>query len=105
MLPDLEQLVADYRADGSDQAAMAFVKGSALGRERRPRSAKAFVLEWLGSGQHLWMWDYPSLARELGEAGFREIHRARFGDSEEPAFKEVEHPDRWEDCLGIECRK
>ena len=51
------------------------------------------------------MWDYGSLARELRETGFRDIRRAAFGDSENAGFKGVEDPQRWDGCLGIECRK
>ena len=105
VLPDLEQLVNDYVHDPSEQAAISFVRNTALGRERRGHSLKAFLLEWLGSGQHLWMWDYRSMARELRDAGFSGIRRAAFGDSADPAFAEVEEEQRWGGCLGVECRK
>ena len=105
VLPDLAQLVEAYLRDSSDEAAVTFVRETALGRERRQRTLPAFVAEWLGSGQHLWMWDFKSLRRELEEAGFVEIRRAAFGDAKDAAFADVEDEDRWRDCLGIECRK
>jgi hypothetical protein len=58
-----------------------------------------------GNSQHLWMWDYNSLTKELDDCGFVKIRRAQFGDSSEPMFKDVEDLDRWEGCLGVECRK
>jgi len=105
VLPDLEYMIGAYLRDSSDTAAVTFVRETALGREQRRRTLPAFVAEWLGSGQHLWMWDFKSLRRELEDAGFVEIRRAQFGDAKDPAFADVEDPDRWRDCLGIECRK
>jgi predicted SAM-dependent methyltransferase len=105
VLPDLEKHVNDYVHDHSEEAAISFIRSTALGRERRGRSIRAFLLEWLGSGQHLWMWDYKSMSRELREAGFTEIRRASFGDSHDPAFLEVEDEERWRGCLGVECMK
>lgn len=105
VLPDLTQLVEDYVHDPSEEAAISFIRETALGRERRNRTLKAFVVEWFGSGQHLWMWDYKSVSRELREAGFTEIRRAVFGDSEDPSFAEVEDEERWRGCLGVECTK
>ena len=60
---------------------------------------------WLGNSRHLWMWDYRSLAHRLAQAGFVDIRPARIGDSSEPAFADVESPERWQDSLGFECRK
>jgi len=42
---------------------------------------------------------------ELEKAGFKDVRRANFGDSEDRMFQLVEDPDRWKDALGIECRK
>ena len=44
-------------------------------------------------------------AAELGRAGFRQIRRAEFGDSNDTHFAEVEELHRWQDCLGMECTK
>ena len=76
-----------------------------LGREQRNRSFRGFLGSWLGGGEHLWMWDYRSSEKELAAAGFVEIRRAKFGDSPDPMFREVEEASRWENCLGVECRK
>jgi len=105
VVPDLEKLVHDYVQDRSEEAAISFVRETALGRERRRKTLRAFLVEWLGSGQHFWMWDYRSLGRELRAAGFTEVRRAAFGDCDDPAFAEVEDVERWRDCLGVDCRK
>jgi hypothetical protein len=69
------------------------------------RGFPAFIALWLGNSQHLWMWDYKSLEAELRSAGFVGIRRAAFGDSSDPLFSLVEDPERWDDCLGIECSR
>jgi len=51
------------------------------------------------------MWDFNSMQRELEDVGFVEIRRAEFGDSRLAKFEDVEEKDRWENCLGVECRK
>ena len=61
--------------------------------------------EWLGNSRHLWMWDFKSLAAELRPAGFTSIQRAAIGDADNARFRDVEEPDRWENCLGMECRR
>ncbi len=66
---------------------------------------KGVVYSLLGNSQHLWMWDYKSTESELRNAGFIEIRRARFVDSADPLFGEVEEKGSWENCLGVECLK
>lgn len=51
------------------------------------------------------MWDYKSIVPELEKAGFINIRRAHFGDSEINAFSEVESLGRWENCLGVQAKK
>ena len=69
------------------------------------RTTKGFVEGFIGNSQHLWMWDYRSMSKELRETGFVSIRRAEFGDAEDAMFKDVEVDERWENCLGIECKK
>ena len=78
---------------------------TSLGKHQRPRGLSGVMREWYGNSKHLWMWDYPSLAAELQRVGFTDIRRAAFGDSTDPHFKDVEDVDRWDKCLGIECKK
>lgn len=105
VVPDLEFCVRKYLNDASSDAAPNFLRETSLGKEKRNRGLKGIMIEWLGNSQHLWMWDYRAMARELKEAGFREIRHAEFGDSADAMFKEVEDIGRWKDCLGIECRR
>lgn len=105
VLPDLEHLVTKYINTTSYDAAPVFMKETRLGREKEDRSLKGFIVSWLGHSEHLWMWDYKSIERELRSVGFVEIRRARFGDSPEPMFQEVEDKRRWSNCLGVECKK
>ena len=105
VLPDLEFAINTYLEDSSHEAAYNFMKGTSLGKEKRVKGLKAFLVEWVGNSQHLWMWDYRSLERELYDAGFCKIRRAQYGDSMEVMFNDVEEKGRWENCLCIECSK
>jgi SAM-dependent methyltransferase len=105
VLPDLETAIERYRNDASSGAALAFMRETSLGYESRPRGIVDLAKSCLGSAHHFWMWDYKSIRVELENVGFIEIRKARFNDSADPSFGEVEDKGRWEDCLGIECRK
>jgi SAM-dependent methyltransferase len=105
VVPDLEHLVQEYMNNKSSEAASAFMRGAGLGRENRPGGIMAFITTWFGNSEHLWMWDYMSLEAELRTAGFADIRRGAFGDSVDPVFLDVEERSRWENCLGIECRR
>jgi hypothetical protein len=105
VVPDLEHLSRSYLGSSEADAALKFMEDSNLGRRNRPTGFGGMLREWLGHSSHLWMWDFKAISRELGEAGFRNIRRAEFGDSLEPRFKDVEDADRWQDCLGVECIK
>jgi hypothetical protein len=105
VLPDLETSIQRYLASQSDMPASDFVRSLVMGHESRPRGLRAFLQEWLGNERHQWAWDYKTLAAELRQAGFTDIRRAALGDNPEPRLRDVEHPDRWNYCLGIECRR
>lgn len=105
VVPDLEYFISEYTSSTSDDAAMAFMRKTFLGVEERPSSLFAFISSWLGNTRHYWMWDYKSFKKELGSAGFCDIRRACFGDNKDPMLEEVEDKGRWDDCLGIECKK
>ena len=104
-LPDLEHMVNRYIDDRSESAAHTFMTDTGLGALKRDRSLRGFVVSYMGNSKHLWMWDFKSIAAELSRAGFTGIRRAAFGDSPDAAFSEVEEKDRWENCLGVECRR
>jgi hypothetical protein len=104
-LPDLEHYAKKYIESGTPMAAIDFMQGSGLGQDKRSYGLKDFVVDWLGHRRLLWMWDFKSVEQELKNVGFRDIRRAKFGDSKEQLFEQVEDKTRWDDCLGIECRK
>ena len=105
VLPDLEYSIKKYIECTSDDAALTFMKETSLGQEKKIRDFKGVVFSLLGNSQHLWMWDYKSIQIELGNAGFRDIMPAQFGDSSDDMFKDVEDKVRWDNCLGVECKK
>jgi predicted SAM-dependent methyltransferase len=105
VIPDLRYYAQRYVNDSSGMAANTFMNDTCLGQEKRERNIYGFFLQWLGTSQHRWMWDYPSIGEELRQAGFRKIRRANYNDSEDPLFRKVEEKERWENCLGIECAK
>ncbi len=105
VLPDLEYLAKRYIDNPSNEAALEFMKETALGHESRARGIKGLISLWFGNSQHLWMWDYRSIKFELENAGFGNVRKASFGDSPDPMFGIVEENGRWENCLGVECRK
>lgn len=105
VLPDLESCIKQYANDTTPAAAITFMKQTSLGKEVRNRGIIGFFHEWAGNSQHLWMWDYKSIEIELRSAGFINIRRAQFGDASDDMFKEVEDKGRWDDCLGVECKK
>ena len=100
IVPDLRErakrYVARVEADPDDaEAAPWFVAdiemgeaGSLSGLPRRLRGAMSFA-------RHHWMWDYPSMKRELEAAGFVQVRPSKFGDAEDPKFAEVEQKDRY----------
>jgi len=105
VLPDLEYSINKYINNPSAESAPMFLKETLLGKEKRGRGLKGFVQEWLGNTQHLWMWDYKSIEQELMDAGFVNIRKAEYGDASDKLFLELEDKSRWENCLGVECKK
>ena len=105
VVPDLEYSIKKYVNDNSSEAAFDFLRETSLGKEKRAKGVKGFFLEWVGNSQHLWMWDYNSIEKELAKVGFVNIRRASFGDATDEMFKYVEKSNRWNNCLGVECSK
>lgn len=103
VLPDLENCINNYMNNSDANSALIFMRQTGLGSERRSTGLKSFIIDWFGNSRHQWMWDYKSLEVELLQAGFGNVRRAMYGDSQEPKFSEVEEFSRWENCLGIEC--
>ena len=109
VVPDLEYAARTYLKDmqaGDNLASIDFVgRNTLLGQKTRPRGIKNQVKSIWGNSRHLWMWDNQSLSEELAKAGFQNIKRAKFNDSEDPNFKLVEDAGRFENAVAIECRK
>jgi hypothetical protein len=104
-LPDLEWHVRRYVNSSAPDAADKLIAGTEMGVMTRPRGVVGLIKAALGNSRHRWMWDYNSLAHELQKCGFTSIRRAKFGDSDDPEFSTVEVENRWDGCLGFECRK
>ena len=105
VMPDLRLEAERYLQSNRPGAAIDFVQRSGMGQEHRATSIGRRVYDSFGNSRHLWLWDYPSVADALHSAGFVEIRRAEFGDAEQPSYTEVERAERWEDALGIQCRR
>jgi len=104
VLPDLAFYISKY-LETSSNSAFEFMCSTGLGESSRARGVKGLVQEFLSNSRHRWMWDYPSLERELSQAGFTEIRKAVFGDSTDAKFNQVERYERWANSLGVECRR
>jgi hypothetical protein len=105
VLPDLEALIASYTASPDAEAASRFMRDAYLGVDSQGKGAGRLLRLLFGRSAHLWMWDEKNMGRELAEAGFTSIRRAQMGDNPDPHFAAVEDAGRWQNCLGMECRR
>jgi hypothetical protein len=105
VVPDLEFLANQYVTDMEKGASSRFLEKSLLGEKAIQRGLIGLPRQLFGRSKHYWMWDYRTIEPELSDAGFVDIRRAEFGDSGDSRFTEVENPGRWENCLGVECRR
>lgn len=105
VVPDLAMIADSYVASGDDGAALAFMRATLLGVERRERGLGALARGAMGNSKHLWMWDHASMSAELDRAGFVDIQRAELGDSGDPMFDAVEDADRWSGSVGLGCKR
>lgn len=104
VVPDLRCYARRYLEDDSADAAHRFMEQTCLGWSTRRRDAKGRLIQALGNAQHLWMWDHPSLERELQSAGFSTVRPCVYGDSEDPRFAQVEDPERFQDAVALEAQ-
>ena len=105
VMPDLEYEAQRYLQHIEADAAHIFMKESHLGVSSRPNGIKGRIVSSLGNSAHLWLWDYKALEKALFEAGFKDIRRAKFGDSRDPYFSSAEDKVRWDNNLGWHCSK
>jgi SAM-dependent methyltransferase len=112
IVPDLRERARRYieeASSGSAEASSNFMKACHLGLEQRPKSILGRLRLLIGGSSHLWMWDEPSIIEQLRLAGFTDIRRCEFGDSNDPMFSQVEDGGRFVDGtlreLAITARK
>jgi SAM-dependent methyltransferase len=105
VMPDLEYSIQQYTANPDARAAHEFLQSTGLGRRQRRKDPVGLLRTLLGGSEHMWLWDYKAVEVELKQVGFKEVRRAYFNDSQEERFKDVEEYGRWENCLGVECKK
>ena len=106
VVPDLQAAAEAYAAaKGAPDAADRFMRTTSLGIDKRRRGLAGPLIELLSNARHLWMWDYAGLADALAAHGFTDIRRADFNDGSDPAFREVEQADRFEDAVCVEARR
>ena len=108
VVPDLEiyaKMYIEALQKDDPSAAHDFMRGSGLGSEEKSKGLGGFLKSWLGHSKHLWMWDFPSLNDALSKGGFTSIRRCQYGDCDDPAFKEVENPERFVRAVAVEARK
>lgn len=105
VLADLEYFAREYIESEAVGAAQNLMEKTGLGKHARPRGFIGIVRVLFGNSTRLWMWDYKAMSHELKQVGFEDIRRAEFGDSHDPIFGAVEDMRRWENSLGIECKK
>lgn len=105
VLPDLEALIRAYAASPDPEASSRFMRESYLGVDSQGKGFSRLVKMLFGRSSHLWMWDEKNMTLALADAGFTSIRRAEMGDNPDPRFAEVEDRGRWENCLGMECRR
>jgi SAM-dependent methyltransferase len=102
VLPDLEAMITQYLADPPETRAERFVASLLMEGFRRRPGLRGGIQTMHSNEGHRSQWDFDGMRRALIEAGFREVRRAQFGDSADPAFREVEDRSRWEGALGVE---
>jgi hypothetical protein len=101
IVPNLRSRAERYLQDleaGDPEAASNFMRYSLLGLEQRPRGMIRTLRRAFSGTPHLWMWDTVAMRAELERAGFVNVRECKFGDAEDPAFRELEREDRFIDA-------
>ena len=105
IVPDLEHIVNQYCTNKSENRGHDFIEQTGMGIENPDRSFFAKLKRIFGHSQHYWLYDERSMFSELRCAGFNNIRRCEFGDSEILEFSEVEDESRFRNALAVECYK
>jgi SAM-dependent methyltransferase len=110
VVPDLETRITRYVHSGENTRAHEFVRLTGLGRIPSSATWRSKLYQVFRTSGHRWMYDWNSMHEELLRAGFIDIRRCEFGDSEIKEFAEVEDRDRFVNPLlgpelAVESRK
>jgi len=105
VMPDLRPLVERYVKSEEADASVAFIRGTLMGVEERPKGFKNRAIQSAGNHHHLWLWDAPSTSEALKNANFKDIRLCQFGDAERAAFASVEEASRFNGAIAIQCTK
>lgn len=108
VVPDMEFFVNHYienKKKADKTACHRLVLGTLMAYDSPPKSFSQKISKIFGNSKHLWNYDFDSLALELEKAGFKDIRRAEFNDSNNKDFMTVEDYDRFHLSLAIECKK
>lgn len=108
IVPDLFQICQAYVKASQARDANAsheFMRSSHLGVEKRGRGLMGILRSTFGNSDHLWMWDEHSMSDALAAHGFTQIKRVNAGDSEDPAFRLVEDPSRFNGACAMQAAK
>ena len=108
IVPDLVHAARLYISEldkGSSTGSVVFMESTLLGVKNRPRGIQGLISSFFGNSNHLWMWDFTSLSKELKNAGFSQIRACEFNDCKDEMFKHVESAGRFEHAVAIECIK
>jgi predicted SAM-dependent methyltransferase len=103
VIPDIEYLIKKY----SDKENICeFLNESGLGYSKSKKGLINKIIYALTNTKHEWLWSYTELEKILFEVGFNSVRRAYYMDSiYKDELSSIEMPDRWENCLGVECVK
>jgi len=107
VIPDLKGYVEIYleRIKHKDStASIQFMRETRLGTEKRVYGIWN-LFKFLGSHEHLWMWDALSLQDYLRRTGFSQIRPCLFNDSSDPMFNMVESEKRFRNAIAFEAIK
>jgi hypothetical protein len=66
-----------------------------MGLVDRPKGPLGLLRAAFGSTGHRWLYDEAHMRALLAQAVFVDVRRCSLGDSGDPAFDGVEHPDRF----------
>jgi SAM-dependent methyltransferase len=100
VVPDLAWRSERYlkaKESGDLAAADDFLRSTYLGRENGLVGLTGRLRQAYGHAAHLWMYDELLMEKLLRDAGFVNIRRCQFGDSEEQMFARAEEMGRFFD--------